>query len=301
MRDERLRRGEVSLIVYRLSALALLVAASSPISCGGVRADVPSRPPTPLSKCVKTSHPGEQNYYQEVSECSKAANWTLVVQAESGTLGKSCIGPNDQSFLVNGPQSPVTLGWVPHGPGQPSKWTVNLKVDTSKRTVCPNQYTFFGFFDHIEHGGAPLPNLPDLKSSHELSYEQFADSGGEVRLTLGAQIFWGGKAHLLELLPAKIGYNANPGFPPGVIQKITTPTFEYVIIDDTWGTRVNPNGSTQLLTINWAALFSKLITLGMFTDPKGGPTATQAIYVAVETHNKAVGNLYQTKFSTRAN
>lgn len=287
--------------MYKQGALALLIAAAAAMVWGGVRANPPARSEMPISRCAKTPHPGKQNYYRDAAECTTAGNWTLVVQAESGTLGQSCIGPNDQSFLINGRGSPVTLRWVPHRRGRSSKWTVNLKVDTSTRMACPNQYTFFGFLHHIEHGGIPLPNLPDLQSSHELSYEQFARGGGEVRLTLGAQIFWGGKAHLLEVLPAKIGYNANPGFPPGVIQKVTTPKLEYVLIDDSWGARLIPNGSTQSLNVNWSTLFSRLIALGMFTDPMGGATATQAVYVAVETHNRAIGNLYQAKFSTSVN
>jgi len=35
----------------------------------------------------------------------------------------------------------------------------------------------------------------------------------------------------------------------------------------------------------------------LFIKPRG-ETATQAVYVAVETHNQAVGNLYQSKFVT---
>jgi hypothetical protein len=271
--------------------LAMLIGASE-----SVRADPPPSRDAEISRCAKTPHSEKQNYYQETADCSSSkSNWTLVVQAESGTLGQSCIGPSNQSFLINAAKSPVTLGWIPRGRKSRGEWTVNLKVDTESRIACSNQYTFFGFMKHADHGGGPLPKPSNLQSFHELSYDQFTKDKGEVRLTLGAQAFWNGKAHILELLPARIGYKANPGFPPGIIQKITTPTFDYVIIDDSWGTSLNPGSTTQSLSVNWSLLFAKMISLGMFSKPHG-ETATQAVYVAVETHNRAVGNLYQSKF-----
>jgi len=275
---------------------ALLAIVLAGFSRESVHAVTPSSWDVGIPKCAKTPHGDKLNHYQEETECRiSKKNWTLVVQAEGGTLGQSCIGPSDQSFLINAPKSPATLSWIPHNTEAGRRWTANLKVNTISKLACSNQYTFFGFMNHVEHGGGPLPNLTRLRSSHELSYEQFAKDGGEVRLTLGAQVFWGGKAHILEVLPARIGYKANPGFPPGVIQKITTDKFEYIIIDETWGARVHPNGSTQKLNVNWFTLFSKMIALGLFTKPDG-ETATQAVYVAVETHNHAIGNLYQSKF-----
>lgn len=262
-----------------------------------VQATPPSDWEIGIPKCAKTPHEKKLNVYHEKTECQLSKkNWTLVVQAEGGTLGLSCVGPNDQSFLINAPKSPVTLHWMPQHKKAVRSWTVNLKVNTTSKLTCDNQYTFFGFMNHIEHGGGPLPDVARLRSSHQLSYEQFAKEDGEARLTLGAQIFWDGKAHILEILPARIGYRANPGLPDGVIQKISTDKFEYVIIDETWGPNVKPNGSTQNLDVNWNSIFSKLIDLGLFTKPNG-ETATQAIYVAVETHNHAIGNLYQSKFT----
>lgn len=279
----------------------MLAAVVAGLSWESVQAVTPSGWDTDIPKCAKTPHGGKLNHYQERTECGlNKKNWTLVVQAESGTLGKSCIGPSDQSFLINAPKSPVTLSWIPHSTEAGKGWTVNLKVNTTSKLACSNQYTFFGFMNHIEHGGGPLPNLTRLRSSHELSYEQFAKEGGEARLTLGAQIFWDGKAHILEVLPARIGYKANPGFPSGVIQKITRDNFEYIIIDETWGAQIYPNGSTQTVSLNWASLFSRMINLKLFTKPTG-ETETQAVYVAVETHNKAIGNLYQSKFNIPQN
>lgn len=282
--------------LFASGILALLAAVLVGRSWESVQAVTPSGWDTDIPKCAKTPHGGKLNHYQEMTECRLSEkNWTLVVQAESGTLGQSCIGPSDQSFLINAPNSPVTLSWIRHteaGKG----WTVNLKVNTTRKLACSNQYTFFGFMNHIEHGGGPLPNLTRLQSSHELSYEQFAKDGGEARLTLGAQIFWDGKAHILEVIPAGIGYKANPGFPPGVIQKINTNKFEYVIIDDTWGARVRPDSTTQTVNVNWSSLFKSMIKLGLFSKPNG-ENATQAVYIAVETHNQAIGNLYQSKFT----
>jgi hypothetical protein len=250
-----------------------------------------------IEKCAETPHGNKPNHYKEKAECRLSRKkWTLVVQAESGTLGRSCVGPKDQSFLINAKNSPASIKWIPSKSSSGLEWTVNLKVDTTSKLACANQYTFFGFMDHVDHGGGPLPHVEKLRSSHELSYEQFAKDSGEARLTLGAQVFWDGKAHILEVLPATIGYKPNPGFPAGVIQKISTKKFEYVIIDDSWGARVNPNGTTQQVDVDWSYLFFKMIDLNMFTRPDG-ETATQAVYVAVETHNQAIGNLYQSKFT----
>lgn len=247
------------------------------------------------SRCSKTTDSSAPNYFEDPTGCSGTKDWTLVVQAESN-MGQSCVGPNNQSYLINGWGSPVTLGWTPHTSDLGPNWTANLKVDTSNGTSCDNQYTFFGFFDHSGYGGGPLPSLTNLQSSHEIAYQQFALPSGETRLTIGAQVFWGGKAHLLEILPAKIGYNTNPGFPAGVIQKTVTDLFEYVILDDSWGVKVVPDGSTQFVYVNWASIYARLIELGMFTSPGSEPTETQAVYLAVETHNKGIANLYQTNF-----
>ncbi len=246
-------------------------------------------------KCAKTSEPSQANYYKETQQCIGANHWSLVVQAEN-TPASSCIGPDNQSFLINAPSSPVTLGWIQHSSDIGSNWSVNLKVDTSAKINCQNQYTFFGFFDDIEHGGGPLPPLQKLQSSHVIAYSQYGLSGGEARLTLGAQIFWGGKAHLIEILPARIGYNANPGLPPGVIQSITIDDREYIILDNSWGVSVTPGGASEFVYVNWGGLFQKMIDLGLFTSPGTGPTATQSVYVAVEAHNRAVVDLYHTNF-----
>jgi hypothetical protein len=248
-----------------------------------------------LARCVRTPHRAEKNYYEDLRSCSSGKNWTLVVEAESNTLGRSCVGPVDQSFLVNGAKSPVTLRWIRSERKSLTDWGVDMKVDTSSGTICSNQYTFFSFMDHVEHGGGHLPALGDLHTSHALSYTQTAQARGEARLTFGAQAFWDGRAHILEVLPAKIGYRANPGFPPGVIQKIVTPKFEYVILDDSWGLRVKPDGLIHNVDADWAALFSKAIDLNLFARPTG-ETAVQAVYVAVETHNRAMASLHQEEF-----
>ena len=277
---------------------ALVIAASFG---GAAHAQSPSGWDYNLTKkCAKTPHPGQENYYQELTECQSGKNWTLVVEAEK-VAGQSCVGPNDQSYLINGPDSPVTLNWIAHTSDLGNNWTANLKVDTSNITPCNNdQYTFFGFFDNADLGGGPLPGLTNLQSSHEIAYQQYAAAGGEARLTIGAQVFWGGKAHILEILPARIGYNTNPGLPSGVIQKVIAADTEYVILDDSWGVKIDPTGATQFVYVDWANIYAKLIQLGMFTSPGSGQTATQAVYVAVETRNKAVTNLWHTNFRVSA-
>lgn len=250
-------------------------------------------------RCARTPDKSGKNYYQDLQQCGKNAkrHWSLVVQAET-QMGRNCVssGVNTQSYRINGPKSPVTLRWTPHKSQIGTNWSVYQKVDTTHAMACKGQYTFFGFYDDIAHGGGPLPNLMNLRSYHSLAYKHFARGDGEARLTIGAQVFWGGKAHILEIFPSRIGYKANPGFPSGVLQSIHTASVEYVIIDDSWGIKMSPNGATTSVHVDWTDLYYKMIRLKMFSPPGQAETATQSVYVAVETRNKAIASMWQTDF-----
>ena len=86
--------------------------------------------------------------------------------------------------------------------------------------------------------------------------------------------------------------------PSGVLlaDRTTTPDREYVILDGSWGVSVTPNGSSQFVYIDWASIFQAAIDMGLFTPTYGQPTATQGVYVAVETYKNAVADLYHTNF-----
>jgi len=244
-------------------------------------------------KCARTPHPNLPNYFEEEEGCDTKGNWTLVVQAEN-KLGQSCVDENNQSYMINENNSPVRLLWKHMAKSK--GWMVNMKIDTTEGLSCSDQFTFFGFFDHVEHGGGPLPGLRNLQSSHEVSYRSHTEQGGETRLIIGAQVFWHGKAHILEITPAREGYHPITKLPNGIIQRVVTDKMEYVQIDNTWGHSLVADGTVHKLTIDWSKIYSTIIDLGLFTSPGNNDTATQAIYVAVETHNKAVTDMWQSHF-----
>jgi len=249
-------------------------------------------------RCAKTPDPSSANYYQDVAQCRRgknAKNWTLAVQSEQAG-GGSCPGPANQSFLINGANSPVTLGWYQN----PSNWTVNMKVDhvTNPHPCGAGYFTFFGFMDHVNHHGGPLPNPFQLSASHAIYYDHYVPAGDKAaRMIVGAQGWWGGKAHVLEVNLASSNWGDAHGDPVAILVVPNwTPDMEFVLLDGpALGLSITP-GVNAAVSIDWTALFNLAIANGWFTPLNGNPSVTQAVYIGVETKGASIADLWQTDF-----
>lgn len=255
-------------------------------------------------KCAKTSSPGQANYFEVTDQCLNYKRWTLVVESGNEPTG-TCPPPATQSFLINGPNSPVTMQWFPHTSDLGPNWTVNMKVDhyNHPHPCGSGFFTFFGFMDQADLGGGPLPIPSELISSHLLAYNQWAPSSSdEVRLILGAQSFWNGKAHILEINAAQVNWgDAHPH--PGVLSVSHNwgPNGdEFVTLyGPYWGISVPPGGGAVTRFVDWKGLIRLAADNGWFTPPASWTathTATTAVYVGVEVKNRGVGELWHTNF-----
>ena len=253
-------------------------------------------------RCAKTPDPSSANYYQDVAQClndKKAKQWTLAVQSEP-SAALSCPGPINQSFLINGVNSPVTLGWQTHQSELASNWTVNMKVDhvTHSHPCGQGYFTFFGFMNHVDLHGGPLPAPLQLSASHTVFYDHYVPNGDNAaRLIVGAQGWWGGKAHVIEVNLASANWgDAHRGPIAILVAPNWTPDMEFVVLDGSaLGLSVS-TGTAAWVSIDWAELFSLAIQNGWFAPLNSQPSVTQAVYIGVEVKNTAIGNLWQTDF-----
>ena len=243
-----------------------------------------------------TGGPGDQNYYA-VEPVGK--RWLLVVESEDRPK-HSCPGPLNRSYPINGPGSPVTLFWLAHSGDLGTNWTANMKVDhvTAPSPCGPGFFTFFGMMDNAD-GGGPLPPPRSLRASHTLYYDQWAPPGdNEMRLLVGAQAFWDGESHILEVDLIESGW-ADRDPDPRLVFKAPDwygdGSAEYVVLaGQALGLGVE-RGKVQPVWVNWADLFTLAIAQGWLKAPSG-PQATQAVYIGVEVKNCGVANLWHTDF-----
>lgn len=246
-----------------------------------------------------TGNPGDANYFASTAQRDASGKrWTLVVQSEQGPGGSSP-GPANRSFLINGPNSPVTLSWIPHTSDFGSNWTTRLKVDHSSypHPSGSGYFTFFGFMDHADLGGGPLPVPNQLISSHVVYYTQWAPSASDgSRLIFGAQFWWNGKAHILEINGASANWgDSHPDPAALLVRKDWTPDMEFVLLNGpSWGITV-PTGTNHTQFVNWKGILAQGISRGWFSPISGG-TMTQSVYTGIEVKNRGVNDLYQTNF-----
>lgn len=250
-------------------------------------------------RCAKTTGAtSSTNYYHDSMQCDiSGEKWTLAVESEAG-LGMSCPGPVNQSYLINGSKSPISLNWINHISERGPNWTVDMKVDhiSSPPTCAGPIWTWFAFMDHVNHGGGPLPAPHQVTSSHMINYSHWApSSSGGARLIAGAQFWWGGNSHLVEIHLAQLNWGkAHPH--PGVIQRMLLPDgTEYIALyGDYWGVSVTP-GIEKSINIPWNTLINQIISNGWFSSISGS-AATSAIFLAIEVKDHAIAELWHTNF-----
>lgn len=256
-------------------------------------------------KCAKTTLPGQQNYYEETAQCgTDGKKWTLAVQSEQ-VQGSSCTGPNTQSFLINGPGSPVTLSWLPHTDefGR-NNWTAHLNTNFGDIThPCgENNFTWYVFMDHISHGGGPLPRPDKTKFSATVNFNDFTPNGATRAIAL-FQGFWNGKSHLVELTFQGANWGDNYPNDPLVFDVKTNDQFNFVGVDGkALGIEI-PRLTDTKLEVLWHNIIQTLIDKGYLPAPTGGwaNSATTAVGIGHEVHNwssdnSAIADLWFTNF-----
>lgn len=245
-------------------------------------------------KCVKTTLPGQQNYYEETTQCgADLKHWTIAVQSEQ-TLGASCPGPVNQSFLINGLGSPVSLGWLQHTDefGR-NNWTVNMKTDFGSIThPCgANYFTWFMFMDHVTHDGGPLPRPDKTTFSTTLNFNDFVPNGATRGIAM-YQGFWNNKSHSIELTFQGANWGDNYPNDPLIFDVKTSPTSDFIAIDGKAIGIEIPRLQDTYMSVPWHQIIQTLINAGYLQAPAGGwqNSATSAVGLGHEVHNFSADN-----------
>jgi hypothetical protein len=225
--------------------------------------------------------------------------WRLVVENEVSP-GASCPGPVDQSLPIGSSSGPVQFEFLDHQSELGSNYTAHQKLDlvTYPNPCGSNYFTFFGLEDIADGRGGPLPDPTALSSSHVIAYAQWAPNG-MARLLAGAQFWWAGRSHILEINLASSNWASAPGSPTGtVLISQDWNGAQYVILaGSVWGLSVPADSGSHLVSIPWANLLAQVIQRGWFS-PLASDRTTQAVYLANEVRGNAVADLYHTNWRT---
>lgn len=245
-------------------------------------------------RCVKSVNPQEQNYFEDTAQCGTSLkHWTVAIQSEQ-TLGGSCPGPVNQSFLINDPGSPVTMGWLPHTDefGR-NNWTVNMKTDFGSiaHPCGAGYFTWFMFMDHVDNNGGPLPRPDKTTFSTTLNFNDFVPNGA-TRGSALYQGYWNGKSQLVELTFQGLNWGDNYPNDPLVFDTKTTPEMNFVAIDGKAIGIEIPRLQDTYMAVPWHQIIQTLITKGYLQAPVGGwqNSATSAIGIGHEVHNFSPDN-----------
>lgn len=276
-------------------------------SCGTGSGRVSGWDPGLVRRCVKTAGAaGSSNYFEDVMECAGAGrgNWTAVVQSEQQP-GVSCPGPNNQSFAINGSNSPTSMQWLDHVSASGLKnHTVRLTTDfmTQAHPCGAGYFTFNAFMDHANHGGGPLPRPDRVRLSSELHYTEYLPAAAS-RITFGFQGWWNGGAHVIEVDAHTTSNWGDGSADEAIVNAAQYPDFQFIhVAGRAVGVSVTP-GRTDTVTIDWLEILRLLQSKGLLELPADwSQSATQAVYIATEMRNDkpqnaGITNLWFTDFT----
>lgn len=243
-------------------------------------------------RCVKTTQPRLPNYYEETSGCSlppipglPVKHWTLAIQSER-ELGVSCPEPEDQSFLINGPSSPVTLAWLQHTDefGN-SNWSINMKTNLHDFThSCgENHFNWYMFMDHVAEGGGPLPVPDALRFSATVNYNDFCPHGAARALAM-FQGYWNGKQRMIELHFQSTNWGDAEPDNPIIVSRFENANFQYLALHGQYFNIQIPKQQDTALNVSWNDIIAALIGNGDLPAPSG-EWSTQAVGIGHEAHN----------------
>ncbi len=237
-------------------------------------------------RCVRSPHPDADNYYEDSADCPfPDKNWTVAVQSETVLGG---YGPRDQSFLVNGKGSPVTMDWTAHTDEFRNRnWSVRLNTDlcSVEHPGGVGYFTWFVFMDHTGHGGGPLPSPNELAFSVAVSFGDVCRNGA-TRAFVGFTGSWDGRTRGAEICFALANWgDADPE--PDVVAAIKNDRLEFVTMD---GSAIGVSvcrGRETTLAVDWWRIIHDLVARGYFSKPTSGwaSAATTAVYVGTEVNN----------------
>ena len=245
-------------------------------------------------RCVKSPQKNNsENYYQDLLQCDiDGKNWTIAIQSEK-ELGKSCPGPLNQSFMVNSPDSPITLNWLKHVDEYGNNnWSVNLKTDlVSKSHPCGNGYfTWVAFMDHVSHGGGPFPKPSEIVFSLTANANDYLPNGAS-RVILGWSGYWDGKARMIEM--TIYGNNWGDNYPdnPKITNYINNQEYQFVHIEGKPYNINLPKNKDQKLFVPWYEIIQDIVSMGFLDKPTNwNNTSTMSISVGHELNNFAQKN-----------
>ncbi|MCX7944185.1 MAG: hypothetical protein N2746_06730, partial [Deltaproteobacteria bacterium] len=220
-------------------------------------------------RCVKSVCDSSSPYYfEDTSECSSSKSWLIAVESEP-SLGASCPGPVNCSFLINGQDSPVRMNMYRHTGDCGDNWTVNMIVDHSAYpSPCQKDYwTWFVLMDHLQTGGGPYPNPKVARTHHKVNfndYTPYADSS--ARFFVGGQWWYDGKARMIELNMVLSQWgDADPH--PGLIVRFDNKDFEFIALDASyWGLDIQKGIDTSI-DIPWGQILQDSISNGWLAQP----------------------------------
>jgi hypothetical protein len=229
------------------------------------------------------------------------ARWNVIVESEK-SAGVSAPGPANRSFPINTPGSPVSIDWLPHTSDMGSNWSVHLKVDqhTYPHPNGSGYFTYMGMQDHVDLNGGPLPDPAHLQSDHVISYDQWTPGSDDAaRMLVGAQFYWGGKSHILEIILASSQWGDGHPDPEAIFVKSDwygDGSAEYVVLNGAAFGLVATPGQASAVSIPWATLLARVIAKGWFTPIGTLPSVTQAVYIGIEAKNQSVADVWNTNF-----
>ncbi len=238
-------------------------------------------------------------YFEDTIECgSNSSSWLVAVESEA-SLGASCPGPANCSFLINGQDSPVTIEWYKHNGDCGENYTVYMKVDhITYPSPCEGDYwTWFAFMDHLQTGGGPYPPVLQTITHHTLSFSSFTpEANSSARVYIGGQWWWGDKARAIEFnVVLKQWGDADPH--PGLVVRFDTPQLEFLALDATyWGMNII-EGKDVVIEVPWGRILQDAVNNGWLATPSSWQdVSTMSYFIGMETKNRAVGSLWHTDF-----
>ena len=260
-------------------------------------------------RCLTTTgSPGDENYFEVLTDCIDGdlskGQYLVAVESENGP-GWSCPGPINRSLLINDPEGPVSLDFVESS----STLSVDMKVDqnTYFDQVCGEDYfTWFAFIEHGQVNGGPFPPARSLITHHVINFAQWTPYQTDAtRVTLGAEFFWDGITHMVDVFISSSNWgDAVPDDPCVRFAQRWTDDLEYVSVDGscfglTSDSSLRPFTRSQdvVLDAHWGALLDYCINNAYLTAPSNWvQTAVQDVFLAIEVKGHAVAELWHRDF-----
>jgi len=237
-------------------------------------------------RCVRTPHPDKDNYFEDLTDCPTTnQSWTVAVHSE--TTQRS-YGPDNQSFLINHPDSPVSLQWRPVRDEAGAKH-LGIQLTTNFETIAhpggAGYFTWFVLMDHLAHGGGPLPRPDQLTSQVQVTYNDSTPNGA-TRAFVGITATWDGQTHGAEVCFVLHNWGNNDPA-PDVRASIKNNALEFVTLDGAPLGITVTEGEPSLVRVNWHRIVKDLAKGGYFSPPEQGwaNTQTAAVYVGTEVNN----------------